>query len=342
MEINRKAVLGALEAVQPGLSAEATVEQSDCFVFKDGRVFTYDDEVACSSDCPMEIEGAVRAKPLLELLQKLPEEVLEVEMGEKELKIKGQRRRSGVRMEEEITLAVNQIEMPGDDDWKDLPDDFCQAIGVVRECVSKDQGAFRLTCVHITPKHVESCDDQQAIRYKLKTGFKQEVLLRSRAVLHLGAMSVVQFAEGESWIHFRSASGLMLSCRRYSEEYIDLNEVLTIDGTKTSLPEGLVTAVDTAKVFSRENVDTTNVEIGLTKNRLVIRGEGPSGWYQEVKRVEYDGDDLMFHISPAMMRNITARSDECCFLSANRLWVDGTKFIYVTALVDKKDSHKEE
>lgn len=341
MEINRKALLGTLESVQPGLSTEATVEQSDCFLFRDGRVFTYDDEVACSSECSVEFTGAVKAKPLLELLQKLPEEVLEVEAGAKELKIKGQRRRSGVRMEEEVLLAVDQINWPEDDGWKDLPKDFCEAVEVVRQCVSKDEGSFSLTCVHITPEFVESCDNYQATRFRLNTGFEQVALIRSRAILHLAAMSVVQFAEGESWIHFRNASGITLSCRRYSEEYPDLEDILTIDGTVAVLPEGLGEAVELAKIFSRENSDTTNVELTLTQNRLTISGEGPSGWYREVKKVQYEGDDLTFHISPAMLKAVVARSLECT-IAHDKLWIDAGKFTFLTALVPNQASVPED
>ena len=53
-----------LEAVSPGLATREAIEQSSCFVFKDGRVMTFNDEVACSIDCELGFDGAVAAKPL--------------------------------------------------------------------------------------------------------------------------------------------------------------------------------------------------------------------------------------------------------------------------------------
>jgi hypothetical protein len=340
MEVNRKALLEVLEAVQPGLSAEGTIEQSDCFVFRDGRVFTYDDEVACSAECSVEMTGAVRAKPLLELLNKLPEEVLEMEVTESELRVKGQRRKSGVRMEHEILLAVGAIGWPKEKDWKPLPSDFCEAAEVARQCVSKDSGAFSLTCVHIGPKFMESCDNDQATRYNLKTGFKEDALIRSRAVLHLGHMSVTEFAEAEGWVHFRNANGLTLSCRRYAEDFPDLTSVLEVNGSKVQLPEGLAAAADLARVFSKDSVENDKVQLSLRGNKLIVQGEGPTGWYRETKAVEYEGDDLMFRIAPSMLKSVLARSTEC-WLAEDKLWIDAGKFVYVTSLDASQPAEEE-
>lgn len=343
MEVSRKALLEALEAVRPGLSAEATIEQSDCFVFQNGRVFTYDDEVACSTACSLDITGAVKARPLLDLLGRLPEEMLDLSVQETELCVRGQRRKAGVRMEHDILLALGSIDWPAEEDWQDLPKDFVEAGEVVRQCVSRDGGAFALTCVHITPEFIESCDTQQATRYPMATGFQQATtLLRSRAILHIGTINPTKFVESESWIHFQNANGLCLSCRKYSEEYPDLADILAIDGTPVSLPDGLSTAADTANIFSKDtpDKDANQVEVTLSNHRLVIRSRGTDGWYQEVQGVDYEGTTMAFQISPALLKSVLARSQECV-LSSNRLWIDAGKFTYVTALTVKSEQETE-
>lgn len=336
MQANRKALLETLESVQPGLSHEGTIEQSDCFVFQDGRVFSYDDEVACSAACDLELVGAVTAKPLLELLQKLPEEVVELELGEATLGVKGQRRKAEVRMQHEVLLAIDQIDWPEEDDWRELPKEFCEAAEVVRQCVGKDDSQFALTCLHITPKHLEACDNWQATRYPLKTGFASEMLIRSRAVLHLAHMSVVECAEGENWVHFRNAAGVSISCRRYMEDYESLDEIVKVDGSEITLPDGLETAADIARVFSRDNSENDKIELCLDKNRLSIVGEGQNGKYREVKRIDYKGERLKFRISPTMLKSVLARSLQC-HISEERLWIDAGKFVYVTVLEPKAE-----
>lgn len=340
MKVNRKAVLETLEAVQPGLSHEGTIEQSDCFAFRDGRVFTYDDEIACSAECELDITGAVLAKPLLELLQKLPEEVIELEIGEQCMRVKGQRRGADIRMHHDVLLAVDQIPWPDENDWRELPPDFNEAAEVVRQCVSKEDAYFALTCVHITPDYMEACDNVQATRYPLATGFESEMLIRSRAMLHLVNMVVTECAETDTWVHFRNAAGLTLSCRRYNEPYENLDDVVTVGGKPLVLPDGLEAAADIARIFSRDNVEDDKIEICLDKNRLTVIGEGQNGRYKEVKRLAYDGERLRFRIAPGMLKSVLARSKEC-HLAADRMWVDAGKFVYVTVLEPKYEENNE-
>src|SRR3990167_9772082 len=99
MRVSRDELLQSLEAVAPGLAKKDSVEQSSCFVFyADGRVATFNDEIACYHQTPLRnISGAVAADPLRQLLQKLKEEFLEKNVVEHELQVMGQSRRSGDR-----------------------------------------------------------------------------------------------------------------------------------------------------------------------------------------------------------------------------------------------------
>jgi hypothetical protein len=49
-------LLGELEMVRPGLSTKGG-EQSNYFIFKNGKVMTYNGSVACISECCLDIEG---------------------------------------------------------------------------------------------------------------------------------------------------------------------------------------------------------------------------------------------------------------------------------------------
>lgn len=336
MEVNRKALLAVLEAVQPGLNLDGSIEQSDCFVFNDGHVLTFDDELACCMSTEVDFTGAVKAKPLLELLQKLPEEVLLIDAAENELRVKGQKRKAAIKMEAEIKLPLDQIPMPDDLAWRKLPSDFCEAVEVVRQCASKDDSTFALTCIHLAPDFIESCDNYQASRYLIKTGFEQDVLIRNRAALHLANMSATEVAEQEGWVHFRNANGLTLSSRQYKEEYPQLEEVIDINGQRTTLPEGMEAACDLARVFTKDNADNDQIALLVDKNQLTVRGEGVGGWYKESKTIKYSGPELHFRITPAMLKNVLARSREC-FVASNRLWIDAGKFVYVAMLFAEEE-----
>ncbi len=78
MRVDRKLFLMQLESVMPGLSTREIIEQSSCFIFKDGKVQTYNDEIGCTQNSCLSIRGAVQALPLISILRKLKEKYLEV------------------------------------------------------------------------------------------------------------------------------------------------------------------------------------------------------------------------------------------------------------------------
>ena len=58
MKIDREEFLKQLESVLPGYSTKEVIEQSSCFVFKKGRVYTYNDEIACSQTTSLKLEDS--------------------------------------------------------------------------------------------------------------------------------------------------------------------------------------------------------------------------------------------------------------------------------------------
>jgi len=82
--VKRIELLGCLELLTPGLAKKELIEQSACFVFRDGLAQTFNDEVACSMKADYGIEGAVPAEPLLNLLRQLPDENIKLGMGVEE------------------------------------------------------------------------------------------------------------------------------------------------------------------------------------------------------------------------------------------------------------------
>jgi hypothetical protein len=331
-KLNRELLLQQLESVQAGLSSREVIEQSSCFIFKEGEVLTYNDEIAARQECCLKVTGAVQAEPLLAILQKLTEEEIEVTVKDSELVIEGKKRKAGIVMEQEILLPVDRIEQP--ESWTDLHEDFCDAVQIVVQCAGKDESQFRLTCIHLTPDHLESSDNFQVSRYSIETDLKEETLVRRDSIKYVVEFNMTELSETESWIHFRNPTGLVLSCRRYADEaseFPDLDPILDFEGTPTTLPKGLSEAVEKAEVFSSENAGENEVTIRLKSGKLRIRGEGASGWFTEVKKLKYDGDELSFQIAPKLLSDLVSRHNEC-EISKDRLKVNGPNFVYVTSL----------
>lgn len=345
MRVSRAEFLHVLESVQPGLTTRDVMEQSSCFAFLGKEVATYNDEISCRRKSPIKIEGAVQATPLLSVLRKMTEEEIELEVTGEEFIVKGKRRRAGIRMEKDVMLALKNVEDPGE--WRKCHSDLSEALHIVQQCagtkIEREEG-FAMTCVHITPKYVEACDNLQAVRYKVKTRIAEDTIVRAASIRQVTSFDMTELSETDAWLHFRNPAGLMFSCRRYVGEeasYEDLGTILSVSGDKLVLPKGLAEAADKAAIFSAENVEDNEVLVELSPGKLRIKGEGTSGWFSETKKLKYKGRSLAFRIPPGLLQELTKRHNEC-EVTEKALKVDGGKFIYCTSLSIANGEKKEE
>jgi len=336
--VNREKLLLQLEAVQPGLSTREIIEQSSCFVFQNQTVMTFNDEIACTHECELKVEGAVQAAPLLSVLRKMPETELEVEVADGYFVLIGKRRRAEIRHENDILLHIDKVEKPTK--WVELHGDFLEGVGLVQHCASKDASQFKLTCIHLHPDFIEACDNFQATRVKMKTGVKASMLVRRDSLKHVASLGMTDFCETETWIHFRNADGLVLSCRRYMVEYHNIDSLLDFKGEPITLPKGLKEATDLAEVFSAENSEDNVVTVQLRPDRggmLRITGEGACGRFREVKDLKYSGPPMEFLIAPKLLTELTEKHNEA-EIAKGRLRVDGGKWVYMTCLTAPDES----
>jgi len=331
MDINREILLKQVEFVQPGLSIREIIEQSSCIVFKNKRMTTYNDEISCSIKTDLDITGAVQSAPLLSILKSLPDENLKIEIKKDphELQIKAKRKKAGIRMDSEILMPIEHLEKPKK--WKILPDDFSDAINLVIETAGSDEAQFILTCIRITPKWIESCNNVEASRYKMKMDIKEPLLIRRSAMSQLKDSGMIEYSETKSWIHFRNSEGLVFSCRIFIETYPKLTNFFKVEGEEISLPTGINDMIERASIFSSDSADSNSVQVDLTKDKVTVTGLGVSGWYKEHGKVKYKKRALSFSISPKTLKTIIDKNSPC-IISKDRLKTVIGKFKYITVL----------
>ena len=165
---------------------------------------------------------------------------------------------------------------------------------------------------------------------------KKDFLVRKESIKHIAGLGMTEFSETEQWVHFCNPAGLVLSSRRWIEDYEELDSLFEVQGSPITLPGGLSEAVGRAEVFSAETIEDNSVSISLKKGKLKLRGQGASGWYEEVKNVKYEGDPISFIMSPKLLLEITKRTKECV-VSQSKLKVDAGKFQYVACLGSTED-----
>lgn len=346
MKVNRENLFKALVSLTPGLASREIIEQSSCIVFTtDGRAMSFNDEVCASRKNPLDgIVGAIKAKPLLDLLSKMTEDDIDVEGGEGELVVKGKGkgRKAGLRMEAMVMLPVSEVDVP--ESWRPLDPNFAEGVSIVHSCAGTEQTEYVMTCVHIHPEWLEATDRLQIARYLIKTGVEKSMLVRAESLKKIIGYNMTEISETPSWVHFRNPDMLTISIRRDLSPYHDLSPFIEPHGTEPiTLPGGLEEAVSKAEIFSTDATSGNHVSVDLRPGWILLEGTGPSGYYKERQEVVYTGSPLRFVIAPKLLVEITKRANDCR-VSASRLFIDGGKFLYATSTkvaVAKEESKKE-
>ena len=330
-----------LQSVMPGLANKEILEQSSCLVFHEGRVYTFNDEVACSRDSFIPMEGAVKATELVALLNKLTEDEIEVGLSDSYFRVKVGRKRSKIRMEAEVLLPVDQIEVP--ESWRPLPESFNDAVQLVCPCAATDASEWDLTNVHLTPAFMEATDRNHLARYYLDTGMKKEILVQADSLKKILGLDMSEVSETRNWIHFRNSAGLVMSLRRHLHDYPDLEILVDMEGTeKINLPGGLSEMVEKAVIFTENNANGNRVQVRINSTRMVVCGEGPAGSYEEMKEVSYAGEKISFFIAPELLVKLSEKGNQCR-ISEGRLCIDMGAFKYIscTESENKEEAVKE-
>lgn len=331
--VNRKRFLEQLEYACAGLSPREIIEQSNCFIFKDGRILTYNDEITCSIECSLPIEAVVDGPSLLRLLKLMDETYIKIEVDDSVLVVTGHRNEACITLEQKIYLPISDVPEP--EHWELLSDDFREAVETVAPCASTDETQFTLTCIHFTPTHIEASDIYgQLVRYWIETGIKQPMLIRADSLILIAKHDMTEFCITPEWIHFQNDEGIRMSCRdstAYTSQYPNVDKLLELEGTPLTLPEGLRKAIARTGIFSASNADNDHVLIDLTGKTMKVSGDGAYGHYEEKLELDDPAPDVSFRVSPKLIDQF-AKKYESCEVSPIQLKVDAGAFVYLACL----------
>lgn len=337
--VEREKLLNALESISSGLSSRSPMDQANCFVFKDGYIYSYNDEVACRVKSPMDIKGAIEADRFKAILHNLRETELQFKDKKGRVYFHGRKKRLWITKEREISLPVEDLDYPKKNQWKDLPSSFSEGIKFVQGCASKDDSKKDLTCIHLANKHVEAFDNYQMARYRMKLPLDQEVNVKQIALRHIASMVMTEFFETDNWIHFRDANKQIFSCRVYLEEYRNLDDIVAVSGTKITLPKGLGVAAKQAGIFATDsqNPNENYITVTLKKGKATVEGEGQFGGIEIDSPIKsYVGKKFSFKILPNILEQLVKEHSEC-ELNEKAMKAQSGRALFVTSLVPPKE-----
>lgn len=309
MTVNRKKLIQDLESVKKGLATKDLIEQSTSFIFKDGKVLTYNDEIFAMTETELDIVGAIEADPLLKLLHKVKDDELKIEQDDKELKIKGKRFSSGIAVDTDIRIPIDEIELPSK--LSKLEDDFSNAAKLACLTASTSLHEPLLTCVHIYNNKIESCDNDRITICTLEQEFDFDILVPAKNLLEICKENLTKIYADDSWIHFKTDDDVFLSTRLYNESYVDLEQFIPKDkGKVIKFPKDTQEIIDRADIFSKDITSQEKVlYVQINNKKFQIITHNNQGWFKERAKIDFDAE-LYFSLNTEFLKDVLKITNE--------------------------------
>lgn len=335
--VPRGELLKILKNVRPGLAiGKEILQQTGSFVFKDGNVTTFNDYVTVSCPINFNLEGAVPARELYNLLSKIEDKNIKYGVKDNSLKIRGKNFVASIALEEYEGFLTDNMPKPGK--WKAVPFGFLEAVKTCLHSASKDVTESSLTCLHFGEEWVESCDNFRMTRYYLDgRGFKDAFLLPLSSCTELVNFTPIEYSIVDGWAHFKMEQGSVFSCRLAEGEFPELESIIDLKEFYTiKFPPKTYKILDRAEVMTDRDL-TGDLEVGvkITKDSIAIKGEGKTGWHEETHTIKSSKmGEMEFMINSEFLKYILKHLKEATIAQdGSKLKFIGDTFVHIIALM---------
>ena len=324
--VQTKELLKVLEKANVGIAQKELLEQSASFVFTKNKIITFNDEIFCAVNTDLKINAAIEAQPLLSVLKKIKDDEIEIWTEDNELRIKGKKIQTGIKLETQINLPIDDIKFP--EKYTKLSEDFCIACNLACLTASKSLSDPLLMGVHINKERIESCDNDRVTICTLDKSTKIDALIPAQNLLKILRSTrddaIVGIAKDDTGVHFKTKNDVMLACRLIDEKFLDVSKFIPKEeGKLIHLPEQINEILDRADVFSKDNVSLEKlIHISLKEGKLVISSQNDSGWIRERAKTKYKGPDISFSINSDFMKDILKLSNQISIVDDVLLFKD--------------------
>ena len=341
MQTNRTEFLAVLKSLLPAVVTNGVIPQTDCFFFNDSEheIITYNDEIAIRTQFDHDIGGAVDAKKLVAVLDRMKDDEVTIETDENELRVLGKRASSGILLEREITAPIDKIPTPKNP--SSLPDGFTDALLKTAAAAADDMTQPILSAVHITPKHLEATDGKRLTRVTIETELpdETELLLPAKWAKVITDVEPSAFAFDDAWVHFVSED-VTVSVRLITSDgrFPDCGRIIESSGggETLTLPDEMPEMLARASALFDNSDLMPSVTVSVSdKGALKIESKTAHGWTKETKRVKHGGGALEFCAQPKFLSDMLALSPVIT-VKGDMLRLDAENIVHIAMMVKKK------
>lgn len=331
--ISRNKLIDVLKKIKPGLANNEIIEQSTHFIFEKDFIRTYNDNVAISQKMKIGLKGAVKAVEFYNLLSKMTDDELEIKQTKDAFIITGKRIKASIKIDSDI--KIQSVEVPGINAkaWKNLPENFEEAIKLGLFSVSKNMNVPEFTCLWATEKNMFSCDGYRGTKQTMNSSFSEDFLLPAIAAKDLKEYSVQKVLQTKGWLHFTNKEKTVFSCRTYAERTYPstIRDFFKVKGTKINLPEDFGDVVGRIQTLVTADFDLDRlVELSIEDDVLTCTGKGLHGSVSEKIDIDYDGKTIEVKVHPGFLMEILKQLNSMTI--GDRLLFKGKNFEHAICL----------
>lgn len=337
MKLNRKKLLMSLESVMPGLADKEIIKQSTDFIFKDGWVHTFNDEIAVRHKVDLEFSGAVRSKELYDFLTKSSENEIEIKKTENELQLRAGGAKAGIQLASKILLPIDEITIPKK--FKTLPNEFLEGVKLCLPSCSKDMSREAFTNLFMKGDVIYSSDMYQTSKYVFDDfKFEEELLVPATSARPLLNYSPAKYAILKGWVHFKTEDDVIFSCRLWEGAHPDdFERFFKVEGKKIKFPDNTREILERVGIFSSSNFQQDEVvDVTLQKSWIKFEAKSDVGWIKEKARIHYNDSPINFQIRPAIFDSILSHSYKI-IMGKENMKFEGEHFDHVISIPDQND-----
>jgi DNA polymerase-3 subunit beta len=332
--MNRKELIEAIKAIKYGVVRDNVVELAEFISFNDNEIVSYNNEISISYPYDTGLVGAVKGDELLNILQKMPDDI-SIEIKKEKLVItkKGKNK---------ITASLNLLPVQTDI-WPEIPEDFgplpeniVEGIKFCLFSVANDPSMGALNCI-LMDNNVLSCDNFRATQFKLDdfVSLESPLLIPLSLAKVLVNYDIINFTQDDSWLFFEDEQGVIICCKKVEYDY-PIEQVYGLfksKGEMVNLPDGFQETLDRSEILSQVDIENQKiVKLELLKNKLIISSEGDIGAYKEEVKLDYKGEGITILVNPVHLKQILNNCSEFMLTESNINFKTDT-FNHVIALI---------
>lgn len=282
MLVDTKSFREALEVTKFGLAQRAIIESTDAYGFCDGRIYTFNDDIAINHWSPFNnVNADINAKSLQSILKDLSDPHVDVYCSDFTFHIDGKLTSASLPASQTsyireyfMELAIPSVDS---DIWKSVSTDLGPQARKAIATVSTNMARPILNCLHWSNDAMESTDNYSVTRCTLASAHPEvkSILIPNESASVLLKFDPTAFVCTGDWLHFKTKQKAIVSIRTFEGVFPDLSKCLSRKPRKfIEFPPNFLAILKRVSKFAADGCylgSTKEAKISIDKGALTVQ-----------------------------------------------------------------------